>query len=410
MFRFIIKLLKYFWLNFLFLSLILPIAKSWAETPISPFFEKQIILKRTGSGAYAIPKIVVTSNGTAIIVAQDRDGGDWGKRIQPICLRSADSGKSWTTPFLLIPDNFPDRNNFILKPTGIVVDRCNNRIFVFINRSPLPTLDLKIDELWFYRNIQKTRDLGRAWFLVFSDDDGQNWSKPREITQQLIKKPHWQEWSPVHTGIQLEFGPHKGRLVLPVRCYCPDEDPSEHNWKYQFNGVLYSDDGGNTWIPGGRSDSYLGECSIAERLDGSIYSNHRTSKDPARKSERMHNISNDGGVSFTPCTYAGIPDARCHAGLTALTKSDGKRVFLLTNVPGPERNHLTIGISENEGKTWKAKKVIESGPSAYSDIVVLPDRTILCVYETGEEHSRQHLAVARFNVAWLFDQKQKSVK
>ena len=124
----------------------------------------------------------------------------------------------------------------------------------------------------------------------------------------------------------------------------------------------------------------------------------------------MHNISNDGGVSFSPCTYSGIPDARCHAGLTVLTKSDGKRVFLLMNVPGPERTHLTISISEDEGKTWKAKKVIESGPSAYSDIVVLPDRTILCVYETGDENSRQHLAVARFNVAWLFDQKQKSVK
>lgn len=389
--------------RFLHVLLVIYVLVPLAIAGEEPLFKKQIILRReAGPGAFAIPKMVVTADGTALVVAQDRQGGDWGKRIDPIGLRSTDGGKTWSKPFLLIPEDFPGRENFHVKPTGIVVDRPKNRIFAFISRSPLRNREGEpIYERWFYSHLQETRRLGRAWFLVTSDDDGQTWSEPREITRQLIKKPHWQEWSPVHTGIQLSFGIHKGRLVVPVRCYCPEVDPSLHDLKYQFNGVIYSDDGGASWIPGGRSESCVGECSIAERLDGSIYANHRTSADPTRKTERMHNVSTNGGTSFTACTYSGLSDARCHAGLVALTEPSGRRLFLFTNVPGPKRAGLTISISEDEGRTWTPKRVIESGHSAYSDIAVLPDRTILCVYETGEQTSRRDLALARFNLSWI---------
>jgi sialidase-1 len=147
----------------------------------------------------------------------------------------------------------------------------------------------------------------------------------------------------------------------------------------------------------------VGECSIAERSDGSIYANHRTSADPTRKTERMHNVSTDGGISFKTCTYSGLADARCHAGLATLTEPSGQRLFLFTNVPGPKRTGLTISISEDEGRTWTPKRVIERGHSAYSDIAVLPDRTILCVHETGEQTSRRDLALARFNLAWILN-------
>ena len=375
----------------------------YASATAVPFCVKEIVLRRESeSGAISIPKMVVTSDGTLLIVAQARDGGDWGSRIDPVYSRSTDGGNSWSRPCLLVPEDFPGRDESLVKPTGIVVDRISGRIIVFVSRSPLRNRDgAQINEVWFYTHLQETHRLGRAWFVVTSDDDGQSWSEPREITRQLIKQPHWQEWSPVHTGFQLQFGAHRGRLVVPVRCYCPEHDPSEYSLKYQHNGMLYSDDGGATWIPGGRSDPCLGECSIAERADGSVYVNHRTSRDPSRRSERMHNSSVDGGVTFTECTYAEIPDERCHAGLTVLTEPSGRRLFLLSSIPGSKRDHLTIRVSENEGETWNAGKVIEPGFAGYSDLAVLPDGTIVCVYETGEREYRQHLAVARFNTAWL---------
>jgi sialidase-1 len=41
-------------------------------------------------------------------------------------------------------------------------------------------------------------------------------------------------------------------------------------------------------------------------------------------------------------------------------------------------------------------RTLEPGPSAYSDLAVLPDGTLLCFYE-GEDR----LTVARFNLEWL---------
>ena len=366
----------------------------------APFFEKTVVLARgERPGAYAIPKIVVTPKDTAIIVGQDRRGGDWGRRIAPFCLRSTDGGKTWSIPASLLPEDFPNQADYLLKPTGIVVDRKTGRVFVFISRSPLRSPGGKlIDEIWFYTHIQETRRYGRDWFLVHSDDEGASWSPPQEVTEQLIVKPYWQEWSPVHTGIQLQFGAHQGRLLVPVRCYCPEQDPSEHDTKYQTNAVIYSDDGGKTWTPGGKSDPHLGECSVAEGSDGAIYINQRVSK--GREGERWYAVSHDGGDSFAPSCGTGLEDARCHAGLLRYAAPEGN-VFLLSNVPGPKRTGLSISVSRDEGETWERRRVVHAGHTAYSDLAVLADRTVLCVYETGEKTSRKDLAVARFNWAWL---------
>ena len=369
----------------------------------NPFFEKAIVLKKEPSaGTYAIPKLVATPADSLLVVFQDRQGGDWGSPISPLCIRSVDKGETWSAPYPLVPDSFVPPDTFHVKPTGIVVDRHTGKIHVFISRSPLRDREGKeILERWFYSHIQETRDLGRAWFQVTSSDDGQTWSEPREITDQLTVKSSWQEWSPVHTGIQVQAGSHSGRLVVPVRCYCPETDPSIHDLKYQFNGVIYSDDGGEAWVPGGRSESEVGECSIVERSDGAVYVNHRTSASKARNPERLQNVSLDGGETFTALEPSGLKDARCHAGLTALPLSSGNRLLLMSSVPGPGRKGLTLNASEDEGRSWKLLRVIEPGQAAYSDLAVLSNGQIICVYETGEKTSRRHLAIARFNLAWI---------
>ena len=57
-------------------------------------------------------------------------------------------------------------------------------------------------------------------------------------------------------------------------------------------------------------------------------------------------------------------------------------------------------MSYDEGKTWPVKRVLEAGPSAYSDMAVLPNGTILCFYEQPKK-----LTLARFNLEWLSQSK-----
>jgi sialidase-1 len=62
---------------------------------------------------------------------------------------------------------------------------------------------------------------------------------------------------------------------------------------------------------------------------------------------------------------------------------------------------MTVRVSEDEGQTWNAGKVLHPGPSAYSDLAVAKDQSILCLYEKGQYTPYETITLARFNLAWL---------
>jgi sialidase-1 len=59
---------------------------------------------------------------------------------------------------------------------------------------------------------------------------------------------------------------------------------------------------------------------------------------------------------------------------------------------------MTIRMSEDGGKTWPVSKVLYEGSSAYSDLAIAADQTILCLYEADDY---TQLRLARFNLEWL---------
>jgi sialidase-1 len=59
---------------------------------------------------------------------------------------------------------------------------------------------------------------------------------------------------------------------------------------------------------------------------------------------------------------------------------------------------MTVRASYDEGRTWPVAKVIYDGSAAYSDLVVLPDRTIGCLYERDNYGK---ITFARFTLEWL---------
>ena len=69
-----------------------------------------------------------------------------------------------------------------------------------------------------------------------------------------------------------------------------------------------------------------------------------------------------------------------------------------------DRKRLAVKMSLDDGDTWPVSKVLEAGPSGYSDLAVLPDGTILCLYECGivtRMGDDKYLTLARFNFEWL---------
>lgn len=62
---------------------------------------------------------------------------------------------------------------------------------------------------------------------------------------------------------------------------------------------------------------------------------------------------------------------------------------------GAPRKNLSIQVSLDEGETWARPKMLEHGSSAYSDLAVLKDHSIVCLYESNES-----ISCARFSLDW----------
>ena len=57
---------------------------------------------------------------------------------------------------------------------------------------------------------------------------------------------------------------------------------------------------------------------------------------------------------------------------------------------------MTVRASFDEGKTWPVAKLLNSGPSAYSDLAVLANGEIACLYEGGTDYDVQYMMFASF--------------
>jgi hypothetical protein len=66
--------------------------------------------------------------------------------------------------------------------------------------------------------------------------------------------------------------------------------------------------------------------------------------------------------------------------------------MLLTYPLESSRHKLTCYVSSDDGQSWSGTKVISNG-GGYSDVAVLPDRTMLVLYEQSRAAG---LHLARF--------------
>lgn len=332
-----------------------------------------------GMGGYDCfrgPRLVTTNEGTIVAIATGKyyvagKCEDFSSS-HIVARRSFDGGRTWSA-LQKVREGSDGLN------ASPVVDRATGDIYLLGRRDTTPT---------------NTDDTSRAFILV-SRNDGLTW----------VDGPAYPDWSlrpgPSH-GIQLERGPHPGRLVFAV-------------WTSPSSGhrvrLVYKDPGETQWHLGAFSDpsgEWAGEPSLFERNDGTIYVMARKNIGDGDLGEfRTYGTSADGGATFTgPFQVVdNLIGPKVYGALLPLKSTlDGDRYNrVLFSAPADyrtrtgssvkDRHDMVIRSSYNEGRTWDSVsegKLIYRGPASYSGMTETEDGAVVLAFEAGNDGQVSH--------------------
>lgn len=350
-----------------------------------PFGDPLFKSGQDGYHTYRIPSLTVTTRGTLLAFCEGRkksssDTGD----IDLLLKRSADQGRTWSAQQAV----WDDGANTCGNPCA-VVDRDSGTVWLLTtwNRGDDHEKDI----------VARTSKDTRRVFVTQSTDDGRTWSAPREITAD-VKKAGWTWYATgPGSGIQIQNGPHKGRLVIPC-------DHIEADTLRAYSHVIYSDDRGKSWKLGGSTpEDRVNECEAVELSGGKLMLNMRSHN--GLKKNRQVAVSEDGGLMWTAQGFdETLIEPVCQAAIKrgGWPRAGEASVILFSN-PASQggRVNMTVRASFDEGRTWPASRVLHAGPSAYSDLAVLGNGQIACLYEAGSENAYQSIVFSRFPLASL---------
>ena len=351
-----------------------------AAEPATPCGQPLYVSGRDGYHTYRIPALTVTKTGTALAFCEGRknsssDTGD----IDLLVKRSTDHGRTWSPQQIL----WDDAGNTCGNPCA-VVEQQSGTIWLLMTWNRGDDRESQI--------IAQTSKDTRRVFVTCSADDGLTWSDPREITADA-KQENWTWYATgPGSGLQIQQGPHRGRLVIPC-------DHIEAGTKHYYSHVIYSDDQGKTWQLGGSTPRHqVNECEAVELADGRLMLNMRN-YDRAQKNRQVA-VSDDGGLTWHDQRFdAALIEPICQAAIERFSwpGAESRSVILFSNPASPSgRVNMTVRASFDEGQTWPASRVLHAGPSAYSDLAVLAAGQAACLYEAGQKSAYESIVFASF--------------
>jgi sialidase-1 len=359
-----------------------------------PFLETGLPVFTNDNAArrhYRLPSLLVTGKGTVIAVSQLRRGPDDFAPQELVCRRSEDGGKTWGPEISIRRD--AERKHCMFNGC-IVEDAETGKLILHFLEFPASQGPQWFPNVFFSR--------GGGHCQTESTDDGKTWSDP--ILQiPVANADGWKGASSLNNnhGVQLQHGPHRGRLVMNARVFKPDVT----TWRAK-GGIVYSDDHGRTWRIGGvpfpDRDRYATESCLVETAGGGIYVNYR-SEVGGENQPRLYHRSKDGGTTVSEQgQHEDLPPMVCNAGMTRYSWTP-RSIILLTMPATAGQRDSTCFASYDEGRTWRVQRRI-TPDGGYSDVAVLSDSTILVAYEP--DGARKGVALARFNLAWLLNKER----
>jgi sialidase-1 len=363
---------------------------------------------------YRVPGILTTPRGVVLATVEARRGrgGDWdGNDV--LLRRSPDRGRTWGPPRRLVGcDAYGPGpiSNFVL-----IADQTDESVHAL-----------------YCHNYARV-------FYLHSTDDGATFTEPVEITDALLSfrgaGDRGYPWRVIATGpghgIQLSQGRHEGRLIVPV--WMSDGSGTEFGagklgHRPSSVACIYSDDvptGGRVpnWQCGdfvAHTDErvvYPSESVPVELSDGRVLFNIRSE---ARENRRLVSISADGAHRWSrPRFDRALLEPVCMASILRLEQRgpDGTPYIAFANPDNLEnelipaggnlahdRKRLTVKLSADDCQTWRVSRVLEPGPSGYSDLAQATDGSVLCIYECGmidRMTDTASVVVARFDLEWI---------
>lgn len=362
---------------------------------------KLFTARQDGYHNYRVPGIVRSPGGVILATAEARrgGGGDWD-RNDILLRRSLDHGVTWG-------------------PRQVVVDHATYGPGPVSNFVMISDTQEGVVHALFCHNYARV-------FALRSTDDGATFSAPVEITPMLLPFRDHYPWRVIATGPGHGIQLASGRLLVPV--WMSDGSggefgPGHLGHRPSCVATIYSDDQGATWSCGEifvHTDDRISNPSetLAVALsDGRVLCNIRSE---ARENRRLIAISPDGASKWTtPAFDQALLEPVCMASLLRLEQRtpEGAAIFLFANPDNLEneltpaggnlhhdRKRLTVKLSTDECQTWSVSRVLEAGPSGYSDLAEAADGTLLCIYECGmidRMTDARYLTIARFDLAWL---------
>jgi sialidase-1 len=363
-----------------------------------PAFER-IELFTAGKGDYAlyrIPGLIVTAKGTLLAYCEARqyEKGDWGA-TDILFRRSTDGGKTWSAA-----SRFPALDGPIGRnPAAVKQSLAKEGEVVYNNPVAISDRDGTVHFLFCV-------EYNRC-FYTRSNDDGQTFAKPREITAAFDAFRPEYAWQVLATGPGHGIQMRNNRLVVPIWL---STGAGKGAHRPSCVSTVVSDDGGATWQRGtvvciDPHPANPSEAAAVQLADGRVMLNIRHESEPHL---RAVTVSESGQTGWSPLRYdRDLPEPICQGTMVRLTEPpDDPRTRLLFanphNSAGRERKNLTVKLSYNEGATWAETKTVEPGTSGYCDLAVGRDGTIYCLHESGAGKAKSQ-TLARFNLEWLTD-------
>ena len=326
-----------------------------------------------GINSYRIPSLVTSKKGSLLLFCEARKISSTDKTPTDIAFkRSTDNGKTWSEIKIIAEAG----NNAFMDPCALV-DKVSGKIFLFTTLWPAGD----------HSTLSNT-----AW-IVTSEDDGLTWSKPYNITKEIVAPGNYIAGFGPGSGLQMTGTKYENRLIIPTR---------QTDGKKSKDRAVYSDDHGKTWQVGAPAPDG-GEYQIAESPKNTLIYNLR-----GPKGKRIVARSHDGGLSWgdshidfqlqSPVDYGG-----CQAsvlGIDSLLYYAGPAGGLGSDST-EDRQFFKIYRSWNGGEKCTNNYLLFNKAAGYSCITQLSDRGLAIVFETSDNNGFLKMTPGNRPPGWM---------